>query len=367
MNVLVLTSTNGSYNSVRPEAEIYISLLKFGYNITIMTEENSPYAARFKENGIKIIDASYKKKISLKTITSVRETIKKENIDIVYATNSKAIPNAIIACLGLNVKLVTYRGTTGGLYRYDPSSYLNALNPRVDGVIGVSEGVRKRVQEQVFGDSQKIEAIHKGHEVAWYASTPKDLGEFQTHKSNFNIAFVANVRPHKGLVYLLQAARKLSQYQDIHILLIGENISQEPYISEIENSGMKERIHMTGFRNDAPQIVASCSVLVQASTRKEGLPRVALEALAGHTPVIATNIEGNSEIIEDGFNGYIVPIKDADAIAEKILELYKNPQKLQEFSDNATHTLEHKLSHKVTVEKFDKFFKEITAHSGKSA
>lgn len=367
MNLLVLTSTNGSYNSVRPEAEIYISLLKFGYNITIMTQENTPYAAKFRENGIKIIDTDYKKKVLLQTIRAIKKAIQEQNIDIIYATNSKSIPNAIFASMGTDVVLVTYRGTTGGLYRYDPSSYINALNPRVDGVICVSEAVTKRVKQQVFEGKKKVQTIHKGHEVAWYASQPKNLREFQTNESNFNIAFVANVRPHKGLIYLLQAAHKLARYKDIHILLIGEDISQEPYMSEIKNSGMGERIHMTGFRNDAPQIVASCTLLVQASTRKEGLPRVALEALAGGTPVIATDIEGNTEIIEDGFNGFIVPTKDADAIADKILELYNNPQKLQEFCKNTTYMLENKLSHRVTVEKFDKFFKEIMQNSEKRA
>jgi len=66
LNLLVLTATDGSYNSVRPEAEIYISLLKFGYNITIMTEEASAYATRFRENGIRIIDAHYKKRFRQK-------------------------------------------------------------------------------------------------------------------------------------------------------------------------------------------------------------------------------------------------------------------------------------------------------------
>lgn len=359
MNLLVLTATDGSYNSVRPEAEIYISLLKFGYDITVMTEENSAYASRFKEQGIRVIDTHYKKKISPSTIKKIRDAIKKYNIDIVYATNSKSISNAVIACIGTKVKLVTYRGTTGGLYRHDPSSYLNALNPRVDGVICVSEAVSKHVRKQIFSQSRKIETIYKGHEVSWYNTKPINLEKFGTSKNNFNIAFVANVRPHKGLIYLLKAAYELAKFENIHIILIGENISQEPYISEIKNCGMQDRIHLTGFRSDAPQIIASCSVLVQASTRKEGLPRVILEALAANVPVIASAIEGNSEIIEDDFNGFIVPIKDADAIAKRIIELYNSPQKLQEFSKNCAYTIENKMSHRTTVEKFDKFFNSI--------
>ncbi len=359
MNLLVLTATDGSYNSVRPEAEIYISLLKFGYNITIMTEENSVYATRFRENGIRVIDAHYKKKISPKTIKNIREAIREHSIDVVFATNSKAISNANIACLGMDVKLVTYRGTTGGLYRHDPSAYLNALNPRVDGVICVSEAVTKRVKKQIFDKSKKVKTIYKGHELSWYNTEAMNLEEFGTKNGNFNVAFVANVRPHKGLSYLLQAAKKLARYEDIHIILIGQNISQEPYVSEIKNSGMQERIHLTGYRNDAPQIIASCTVLVQASTRKEGLSRVILEALAAKIPVIASAIEGNAEIIDDGFNGFIVPIKDADAIAQKIIELHDTPQKLAELSQNCAYTLETKMAHKTTVEKFDRFFREL--------
>ncbi|PLY14329.1 MAG: glycosyl transferase family 1 [Sulfurimonas sp.] len=359
MNLLVLTSTKGSYNSVRPEAEIYISLLKFGYNITIMTQHDSEYASRFRENGIKIIDEHYKKKISPNTIKKIRSVIKKENIDIVYAANSKSISNAVIACIGTKVKLVTYRGTTGGLYRHDPSAYLNALNPRVDGVICVSEAVTKHVRKQIFSKSKKVETIYKGHDTSWYDTTPVNLELFGTNNQNFNIAFVANVRPHKGLIYLLKAAHQLAKYKNIHIILIGENISQEPYLSEIKNSGMQERIHLTGFRNDAPQIIASCSVLVQASIRKEGLPRVILESLAGKTPVIASAIEGNAEIIEDGFNGFIVPIKDADAIAEKITKLYNTPERLKEFSNNCAYTIENKMSHRTTTEKYNNFFNAL--------
>lgn len=359
MNLLILTATDGSYNSIRPEAEIYISLLKFGYNITVMTEKDSAYAKRFEENGIRVIDAHYKKKISPSTIKKIRNAIKEYDIDIIYATNSKSIANATIASIATKVKLVTYRGTTGGLYRHDPSSYLNALSPRVDGVICVSQAVTRHVKEQIFDKSKKVETIYKGHDVAWYESSKMSLEEFCTNQDNFNIAFVANVRPHKGLIYLLKAAHILASYKNIHIILIGQNISQEPYISEIENCGMKDRIHLTGYRNDAPQIIASCSVLVQASTRKEGLSRVILESLAGRTPVIASAIEGNAEVIEDGFNGYIVPIKDSDAIAQKIIELSTSPQKLQELSANCAYTIENKMSHKTTVIEFDKFFNSI--------
>lgn len=359
MNLLILASTDTTYNSIRPEAEIYISLAKLGYDLTIMTAKNSVYSNIFMQHGINIIDAKFNKKINIKLISSIRKTIKEKKIDFIYATNSRAISNAIIASFGLPSKLIIYRGTTGGLYRHDPSSYLNALNPGVDGIICVSEAVTKHVKKQVFNKSKKIETIYKGHDISWYNQQPINLEEFGTNKNNFNIAFVANIRPHKGLIYVLQAAHELADIQDLHILLIGDKISQEPYLSKIKNSGMQERIHVTGYRNDVTSIISACDVLVHASTRKEGLPRVILESLASGTPVIASANESSLEIIEDGVNGFIVPIKDAKTIAQKIRELHDSPQILQKLKEHAKDVIKNKLSHTQTVKKFDEYFKSF--------
>ena len=359
MNLLVLASTSASYNSVRPEAEIYVSLAKMGYIIVIMTEEHSAYAQRFKEHGIKTINASYEKKLSFNLIKNIRKAIHEHNIGIVYATNSKAIFSAIFGCIGTKVKLVTYRGTTGGLYRHDPSSYFNALNPRVDGVICVSESVTRHVKKQVFSNNKKVETIYKGHDVLWYDQKEANLEEFGTRKDNFNVAFVANVRPHKGLIYVIKAASKLADIKDLDILLIGDKISKEPYISEIKNSGMSQRIHVTGYRNDVTSIIKSCDVLIHASTRKEGLPRVMLESLASGTPVIASANESSLEVIQDGVNGFIVPIKDADAIAAKVRELHDSKELIESLEKHTKDVIETKLSHKETVKKHDEYFKSI--------
>lgn len=360
MNILALTSASSSFNSVRPEMEIYISLAKAGHNITIMTEKDSQYHERFIEHGIDVVDTHHKKKISLKIIKDIKRLIKEKNISIVYATRSRNIPNAVFASIGTDARLVVYRGTTGGMYRHDPTSYLSVLNPRVDGVICVSQAVNDHVSKQVFTDKKKIVTIYKGHDLSWYNQEPVDLNEFGTTKENFNVVCVASARPHKGLIYLIKAARELADIKDIHILLIGSDLDKQAYIAdEIKNSGMADRIKVTGFRNDAPQIIDSCDVLVHTSTRKEGLPRVILESLAVNTPVIASNIEGSMEIIEDGFNGYIVKVKDYKGIAQKVRELYNSPEQLKKLSDNCTYTIENKMSHKITAEKYIEYFESL--------
>ena len=71
MNILVLTPKGNSFNSIRPEAEIYVSLKKAGHNVVVMTNKESKYISRYKENGVEVIETEHKKKI---------ETIEKRQI-----------------------------------------------------------------------------------------------------------------------------------------------------------------------------------------------------------------------------------------------------------------------------------------------
>ena len=359
MNLLILLSTGGSYASVRPESEIFISLAKAGHNVTVLTDINGQYVPRFIEHGIQVIHTPSTRKVSFSNIRLIRRTINEKNIDVVFATNSKNIPSAAFACIKTKVKLVVYRGTTGGLYRRDPTTYLTVLHPRVDGVVCVSQAVEKYVRKRIWSRTvNNVVTIYKGHNLEWYKLPETNLQPFNTKKSNFNVVCVANARPHKGLIYFIRAAKELADLKDLHFLLVGKNITTEPYVSQIEKSGMKERIHTTGYRNDAPEIIAACDVLVLPSIR-EGLPRVILESLACKTPVITSANEGSMEIIEDDINGYVVPIRDASGIAQRIRHLYDNPDILKRLSENSQDKLKNEFSSELTAKNYSKYFQSL--------
>jgi len=359
MNLLACTSSSSSYNSLRPELEIYISLAKLGHNVTLITNKNSEYLPRLIEHGIDVIEEPITKKISLKSIFLIRKIIKSKAIDIVYATNSKSIPNSAFACIGLNVKLVAYRGTASGLYLHDPSNYLGLFHPRIDGIISVSKYVHDFVCSKKILKNKSLIHIYKGHDLGWYTKQPADLSEFGIKKTDFTVVCVINSRPHKGLDVILKAANLLADLKNLHLLLVGNGTEKEPYASLIKNNKIKNNIHVAGYRKDAPELIAASSVLVQPSTSGEGLPRVVLESLAYGTPVIASANEGSKEIIEDNFNGYIVPIKNYEEIANRIRDMYNSPEKQQHLIDNSKKVLQGKMSHQLTVEKYIQYFESL--------
>ena len=359
MNLLICTGSDSSYNSLRPEHEIYISMAKQGHNITIITHRESEYYDRFKEHGIDVIDQPIVKKLSLTSIRLIRRLIKLKSIDIVFATNSKTIPNSALACIGLPVKLIAYRGTASGLYWHDPGNYLGMYNPRIDGIICVSKYVYDFVKSRALLKNKKIVSIYKGHDLSWYDKQAADLAEFGITAENFTAICVINSRPHKGLDVMLKAANRLSDIQNFHLLIVGKGTENEPYKSLLENNSMINRIHIAGYRNDAPELIAASDILIQPSIGGEGLPRVILESLAYGTPVIASSIEGSMEIIDEGVNGLIVKTKDDRELADAIRKLYNSPELLSTLKSNSKKTLESKMSHRVTVEKFTEYFQSL--------
>ncbi len=362
MNILVCTSANSSFNSLRPEHEIYISMAKAGHNISIITHHNDVYSNRFREHGINVIEKPIVKKISISSIRLIRQTIKQKSIDIVYATNSKSIPNAALACIGLKTKLIAYRGTASGLYWHDPGNYLGLLNPRIDGIVCVSKYVYDFVSSKAGLKNKSIITIYKGHDTGWYKNTPADLSEFGIKKDDFTAICVTNARPHKGLHVVLNAVNQLSDISNFHLLLVGNGIDEEPYKSLYESNKLKSRIHLAGYRNNAPELIAASSILIQPSISGEGLPRVILESLAYGTPVIASANPGSMEIIDDDVNGRITPIGDSTALASDLRKLHDSPKALQTLSNNSLIKLENEMSHKQTVKKYIQYFESLLAH-----
>lgn len=360
MKILVIPNRGRSFNAVRPEAECYIGLAKKGHDVTIMTCETNAYIEEYQKAGLKIISLASLNKHSWAVIKQIHQYIKQHSIDIVYATESKGIPNAAFGCIGTQAKMIAYRGTSGGMYKTDISNYLCMLHPRIDGVICVSSAVTVNVTNKVRKSIKaNVETIYKGHDLTWYQEPAANLRLLGSDEKYFNVLCVGSPRAHKGTHILLDAAKELSDIEDLRIILVGDGLQCEPFITQVKNSGMRERIIQPGFRNDVPAIAKACDLLILPSLSKEGLTRTVLESLSNGTPVVASANDGVVETIKNGVNGYLVPIGNASAIAEKIRMLYQDREKLAKLAKNATAVIKSKMSHCKTVENMESYFLQM--------
>jgi len=361
MNILIFTTSDGPINAIRPELQIFVGLANKGHHVCVLTDENTEYADIFKANGIKVINQQPQKKICFESIRVLRQELKRRDYDILYATNSKSIPNAAFACIGFNTRMITYRGTTGGLYRHDPTAYLTHLHPRVDGIVCVSDAVRDDIRRRVWKKQADVVTIYKGHELDWYQKPAADLGEFGINESDFVLICAVNARPSKGIPVMIEAADQLADLENLHLLLVGKNMQQ--YADQIASGKMRKRIHLTGYRKDAPELIVASDILVQPSISGEGLPRAVMEAMAYGTPPVITTTGGGKEVVRHDESGMIVPTSDAGALARAIRELYQSPEKVAQMSTNCRQSIANEFSSKTTVDNFEKYFAKISGAS----
>ena len=359
MQILVVSDIARKSHSVRPEVAMFMEWAKAGHKVSIFSSPTE-YKQELNAAGIGVFETSQTRKISWSTIQAIRAELKKNDYDVIYATNSKSIPSAAFAAISVAVKLVCYRGTVSGLYRTDPTSYLTVLHPRVDGVVCVSGSVSDYVKKKIWGRRKdKVVSIYKGHQLAWYNQEPAELSVYNIPGDAFVVIAAARFRPSKGLSVLIEAVDQLHDCKKLHLLIVGKGADCEPYTSAIQKNKMSDRIHVIGYQAEAPRFIAASDVLVQASTRGEGLPRSILEGLAYGVPAISTTSGGAKEILDEGKTGFVVDINDAQAIANRLLALYKEPQKLEAMSASCKELIDTRLSSASAAHQYIEFFQSL--------
>jgi glycosyltransferase involved in cell wall biosynthesis len=208
-------------------------------------------------------------------------------------------------------------------------SWLRFLNPRINRIVCVADAVRDYFLAMrpkfLRLPPERLVRIYKGHSLDWYQSAPADLTPIGVPKGSFVVACVANYRPRKGIEVLVEAFGRLPQQWGAHLLLIGAGMDAPALAQRISASAAAARIHALGFRSDAPALTAACDVFALPSTKREGLARSLIEAMAYAVAPVVTDCGGSPELVIDGGCGLVVPVNDPGALADAIGRLHDDP------------------------------------------
>jgi glycosyltransferase involved in cell wall biosynthesis len=115
-------------------------------------------------------------------------------------------------------------------------------------------------------------------------------------------------------------------YPAARFLLIGPDDKDSIYrLDGIERTQLKHSLIWPGPRCDIPTILAASDMFVLPTAHSEGIPRALLEAASMGLPIVTTDVPGCREVVENGVNGFLTPVGDANALAETILCLLHQP------------------------------------------
>ncbi|HJW29456.1 MAG TPA: glycosyltransferase family 4 protein [Saprospiraceae bacterium] len=358
---ILVISDYRSVISSRPEAEVFVSLARLGHDVTILSYPDAPYYnERFRTMGIEVIEKHPTHKFSRSYVKYLRALVRQRGFDFVHAFNSRGLVNANWALRGLNTKLIAYRGYAGQTHWYDPMMYLKYFHPRVDHIICLSDDIRMILQRNMLFGKNKLTTIHKGHDPEWYKDViPADRQAMGLKPDDVLYCFVANVRPFKGLPYLLEATYQLDLSLPIHFLMIGNGYDEPAISKQIDQSPFSSRIHRLGYRLDALSIVAMSDGLILPSTHGEALTKSVIEAMClGIAPII-TDIPGNKGVVIDGKSGWVVPARDASALALAITDSATHPEERRRRGENAKRHIAEHFNTDNTVQEFLNLYSKL--------
>lgn len=360
--VLIISSYADSLNAVRPEGRLFVGLARdHGWTVTLMTQDGSPYTEEMKAAGVRIIDWHPTGKMRPSAIKKIREELIRGQYDILHLYNNKAIVNGIQAARGLDVKVATYRGYTGNINWWDPISYLQHLNPRVDLITCVSPAVKEVFDKVPFFNASKAVVVGKGHDPSWYAAVDAiDLQEeFNIPDDRITIAIVANARRMKGMNYLTAAMQKLPSGLPVHFLLIGRGLNSEANLKEMAKSDYADQVTFAGFRKDVLRLLKAADISLLPSVKGEGLSKVLLESMFLARPTIMTSIGGNRHLGINGETALIVPPRDADALAQAIAQLVSSKALREKIGPAGKAYVSEHFSAEVSAAELDKVYRAL--------
>ncbi len=170
---------------------------------------------------------------------------------------------------------------------------------------------------------------------------------------------VGRLTPQKGYDVLLAAAIEVVRIrEDACFLIIGAGPLEEVIGTLIETAGLQGNVQLVQQSDDVPAVLAAADAIVLPS-RFEGLPLVALEAMAVARPVVGSRVTGLDETVEDGVTGRLVAAGDASALAAAILELLADPEARARFGHAGRKRYEARFTARRMVAETDALFDEL--------
>lgn len=153
------------------------------------------------------------------------------------------------------------------------------------------------------------------------------------------VATIGNLKPQKNPAdFVAMAQRVNAQLPEAEFLFVGDGPLKARIEYQVIASGLGGRLTLAGWRRDTAEILAVSDVFVLSSLW-EGLPRALVEAMKSGVPPVCYAADGVEDLIEDGVNGFLVPLGNVSVLAQRVLELLKDPALRRRLGEEASRSI----------------------------
>lgn len=223
--------------------------------------------------------------------------------------------------------------------------------------VGVSSSVMEKHQSWCRISSDICSSIPNGVDVPVATATvPRDKNR---------ILFVGRLTAQKSPGLLLTAVSQLIRDGDqVHVQIVGDGPLRSELKGQARDLGMADSVEFLGQRSDVEDLMQRSTVLVLPS-QWEGMPNVVLEAMANQLPVIATDVDGISDVVTNETDGVLVPSGNAKALAKAIQRVLSDQTFQSRLAENALQKVQADYCWSGVIDRYDRLLTELTSDSRK--
>lgn len=318
MKILIISPTQSGIGGIAQHVQGLTKFLeKNSHQVEIISSENT---LTIPIKGLK--NPSF-------MISSFLKTKFKKHSDIVHAHN---IPAAFAMKNASGKKILSLHGVF--------SQQIDQLHGKITG------NISKKYEQDALTWADAITVISKeafdyytslGYKVFQVpnALDITSLSENEDRRYLKQVIFAGRLSIEKGINTLIEIGKKLPS--DIQLIILGTG-PEEQKIKDLAKN--KKNVHYLGYQNkkNTISLIRGSDILIQPSL-KEGISSTILESMACGTIVIASNVGGNTELIENRVNGIIKDSNDSDSFVEEIITLFNNTELRQSLENQAQNTV----------------------------
>lgn len=301
----------------------------------------------------------------LALVLKLRKLFRRLKIDVVHTHNQSPWLYGGVAALLSGIPLIHTEHTVVDYHsQYHPERWksiervLSCITYRIT---TVADSVAKFLMTEEKIAPSKIQVVHNGVKTSVYDTDTDaqakraslDIGE-----ADFVVGNVARFFPNKDHNTLLEAFSIVSKTMgSSKLVLAGDGPLKDELVAKVDKLGLKDKVNFLGSRRDIPEVLKTFDVFALSSTR-EGFPIVLLEAMAAALPVVATDVDGNSELVNDGKTGFLVPAGDPAALARAICAVAAGRQDAKSMGQRARETVRSGFNFEKMIASYEELYRK---------
>ncbi len=337
------------------------------YNFKVNGDPQENFYKEAKKKNIDVFFLEQRKKSYPAIILQARKEAMEKNIDIIQSHGFKPSVIGFFLKYLCRLKWVCFmHGTTTENLKVRIYHFIdNIFQLFADRVILVSEAQRDKIFNGL--KKERVRVLHNAID-AKYPVRLSEKGKLVITELGMNenpecLVAVGRLSPEKGFDVLIDAFAELAPTRPAaHLIIVGDGQERDNLELQVSGHNLQDLVHFIGYSETPGDYITRADIVVLPS-RSEGIPNVALEAMALEKPVVATRVGGTPEVIRHNRDGILVPSENPEALAAALTELLDNPRYAGELAANGLRRIQANFSPKKRVARVLDIYQEIIVKS----